>query len=118
VGQACIFTGHTIYPAKPRQTFEPLFSFGGYCPDALALCAEQCDVDLMWFEFKTRLSERMKPVHAETAEKGRTRSGCCAACVGRRTIGLRDREAPRDGHAPSSSGDIRITSGRSILGRW
>jgi hypothetical protein len=91
VGQACIFTGHTIDPAKPRQTFEPLFSFGGYCPDALALCAEHCDVDLMWFEFNTRLSERMKAVNALKAEKGRAFRLLCCTC------GSASHRSPRSG---------------------
>ncbi|MFK7824892.1 MAG: LLM class flavin-dependent oxidoreductase [Oligoflexales bacterium] len=35
-------------PVKPYQSGGPLFYFGGYSDHALKLCAEHCDVYLMW----------------------------------------------------------------------
>mgnify|MGYP003330992496 FL=1 len=37
-------------PVKPYQIGGPLLYFGGYSPPALELCAEHCDVYLMWPE--------------------------------------------------------------------
>jgi len=71
-GEVYSFSGLTTDPVKPYQTGGPLLYFGGYSPDALALCAEHCDVYLMWPEPKDQLAERMKAVHALAAEKGRT----------------------------------------------
>ncbi len=49
---------------KPMQTYQqnggPLLYFGGYSPAAVDLCAEHCDMYLMWPETKERLSELMK----------------------------------------------------------
>jgi alkanesulfonate monooxygenase len=46
--------------------------FGGYSPEALALCGEHCDVYLMWPEPKAQIAERMKAAHAAAAAHGRT----------------------------------------------
>lgn len=60
-------------PAKPYQIGGgPLLYFGGYSPAALDLCAEFCDVYLMWPETKADLAERMKAVHARAEIYGRT----------------------------------------------
>lgn len=60
-------------PAKPyQQAGGPLLYFGGYSPDALELCAQHCDVYLMWPEPKERISERMKAVNARAETYGRT----------------------------------------------
>ena len=37
-------------PVKPYQNGGPLLYFGGYSPPAIELCAEYCDVYLMWPE--------------------------------------------------------------------
>lgn len=71
-GEVYNFSGLTTDPVKPYQTGGPLLYFGGYSPDALALCAEHCDVYLMWPEPKEQLAGRMKAVHALAQEKGRT----------------------------------------------
>ncbi|WP_300034509.1 LLM class flavin-dependent oxidoreductase [uncultured Roseobacter sp.] len=71
-GEVYNFSGLTTDPVRPYQTGGPLLYFGGYSPDALDLCAEHCDVYLMWPEPKDQLAERMKAVHARAAEKGRT----------------------------------------------
>ncbi|WP_298971019.1 LLM class flavin-dependent oxidoreductase [uncultured Roseobacter sp.] len=62
----------TSDPARPYQTGGPLLYFGGYSPAALDLCAEHCDVYLMWPEPKDAIAGRMQAVHARAAEKGRT----------------------------------------------
>jgi alkanesulfonate monooxygenase len=62
----------TADPARPyQQDGGPLLYFGGYSPDALELCAEHCDVYLMWPETKEQLAERMRAVHARAGEHGR-----------------------------------------------
>ena len=55
-------------PAKPYQMGGPLLYFGGYSPPAIELCAEHCDVYLMWPEPKENLKDRMRAVHT-AAEK-------------------------------------------------
>jgi alkanesulfonate monooxygenase len=45
--------------------------FGGYSPDALALCGAHCDTYLMWPEPKEVLAQRMRDVHAQAEKYGR-----------------------------------------------
>lgn len=71
-GEIYTFEGLTTDPVKPYQKGGPLLYFGGYSPDALDLCAEHCDVYLMWPEPKADLEDRMRAVHARAADKGRT----------------------------------------------
>ena len=72
-GEVYRFTGVPTEPARPyQQNGGPLMYFGGYSPDALELCAEHCDVYLMWPETKDQLAERMRAVHARAAAHGRT----------------------------------------------
>ncbi|RWD59393.1 MAG: LLM class flavin-dependent oxidoreductase [Mesorhizobium sp.] len=72
-GEVYRFKGVPTAPAKPyQQNGGPLLYFGGYSPDALELCAEQCDVYLMWPETKEELAGRMKAVHERAARQGRT----------------------------------------------
>lgn len=60
-------------PAKSyQQNGGPLMYFGGYSPAALDLCAEFCDVYLMWPEPKVQIKERMQAVHARATQYGRT----------------------------------------------
>lgn len=67
-GDVYQFEGLTTDPVRPyQQNGGPLLYFGGYSPAALELCAEHCDVYLMWPEAKEQLAERMKAVH-ERAE--------------------------------------------------
>ena len=59
-------------PVRPyQQNGGPLLYFGGYSPDALALCAEHCDVYLMWPEPKEAIAGRMKAVADLAAAQGR-----------------------------------------------
>lgn len=71
-GEVYDFKGLTTDPAKPYQTGGPLLYFGGYSPDAIELCAEHCDVYLMWPEPKDQIAERMKAVNARAEAHGRT----------------------------------------------
>ncbi|XDB00372.1 LLM class flavin-dependent oxidoreductase (plasmid) [Sulfitobacter sp. LCG007] len=71
-GEVYHFEGVSTDPAKPYQQGGPLLYFGGYSPDALALCGEYCDVYLMWPETKEQLGERMQAVNAVAEQHGRT----------------------------------------------
>ncbi|GLQ36337.1 alkanesulfonate monooxygenase [Amylibacter marinus] len=72
-GQIYNFSGVKTDPVKPfQQNGGPLLYFGGYSPDAIDLCAEHCDVYLMWPETKEDLADRMKTVAAKASEYNRT----------------------------------------------
>ena len=72
-GEIYQFAGVPTDPAKPyQQNGGPLLYFGGYSPSALALCAEYCDVYLMWPETKEILAHRMKTVSNLAEEHNRT----------------------------------------------
>ena len=72
-GQVYQFHGLTTDPARPyQQNGGPLMYFGGYSPAAIELCAQHCDVYLMWPEPKETIKGRMEAVHARAAEYGRT----------------------------------------------
>lgn len=71
-GQIYRLKGLTTDPVKPYQTQGgPLLYFGGYSPDALALCGAHCDTYLMWPEPKPVLAQRMRDVHAQAEKHGR-----------------------------------------------
>ena len=64
--------GLSTDPVKPYQTHGgPLLYFGGYSPDALALCGAHCDTYLMWPEPKAVLAQRMRDAHAQAQANGR-----------------------------------------------
>ena len=68
-GEIYKLKGLSTDPVRPYQTNGgPLLYFGGYSPDALALCGAHCDKYLMWPEPKEMLAQRMRDVHAQ-AEK-------------------------------------------------
>ena len=72
-GEVYSFHGVTTEPARPyQQNGGPLLYFGGYSPDALDLCAQHCDVYLMWPEPKEQIAERMRAVHERAEGYGRT----------------------------------------------
>ena len=72
-GEIYQFAGVTTDPARPyQQAGGPLLYFGGYSPAAVELCAQHCDVYLMWPESREDLGERMKTVHERAAAHGRT----------------------------------------------
>ncbi|MFK7908328.1 MAG: LLM class flavin-dependent oxidoreductase [Chitinophagales bacterium] len=59
-------------PIKPyQQNGGPLLYFGGYSPPGVDLCAEHCDVYLMWPETETRLEELMTNMSQKAAGYGR-----------------------------------------------
>jgi len=59
-------------PVKPyQQNGGPLLYFGGYSPPGVDLCAEHCDVYLMWPETETRLQELMQNMSDQAAGYGR-----------------------------------------------
>lgn len=58
-------------PAKPYQKNGPLLYFGGYSPAAVDLCAEHCDVYLMWPETEENLRTLMENMSAKAATYGR-----------------------------------------------
>jgi alkanesulfonate monooxygenase len=72
-GDVYSFKGVPTDPARPyQQNGGPLLYFGGYSPEALELCAAQCDVYLMWPETREALAERMRAVHSRAEAHGRT----------------------------------------------
>ena len=50
-----------------QQNGGPLLYFGGYSPPAVDLCAEHCDVYLMWPETESRLEELMRNMSEKAA---------------------------------------------------
>ena len=62
-----------VAPMRPyQQNGGPLLYFGGYSPDAVELCAEHCDVYLMWPETEPRLAEMMTAVGTAARKHNRT----------------------------------------------
>lgn len=60
-------------PVQPyQQNGGPLLYFGGYSPPGLALCAQHCDVYLMWPETQDKLHALMQNMAEEAASFGRT----------------------------------------------
>ncbi len=71
-GEIYQLKGLSTDPARPYQVNGgPLLYFGGYSPDALALCGEHCDTYLMWPEPMDLLAQRMRDVHAQAQQHGR-----------------------------------------------
>ncbi len=59
-------------PVKPyQQNGGPLLYFGGYSPNAIDLCAEHCDVYLMWPEPEDKIRSHMETMSAKAAAYGR-----------------------------------------------
>lgn len=60
-------------PVKPyQQNGGPLLYFGGYSPDGVDLCAEHCDVYLMWPETEEKLKGLMDNMTQKAAAYNRT----------------------------------------------
>ncbi len=60
-------------PVKPyQQNGGPLLYFGGYSPPGVDLCAEHCDVYLMWPETEDKLQGLMQDMSEQAAGYGRT----------------------------------------------
>lgn len=58
-------------PSKSYQKNGPLLYFGGYSPPAVDLCAEHCDVYLMWPETEENLRTLMENMSAKAAKYNR-----------------------------------------------
>ena len=58
-------------PVKPYQNGGPLLYFGGYSPPAIELCAEYCDVYLMWPETEDNLRDLMENMSKNAAKYNR-----------------------------------------------
>ena len=58
-------------PVKPYQNGGPLLYFGGYSPPAVDLCAEHCDVYLMWPETESNLRNLMENMSQKAAKYNR-----------------------------------------------
>lgn len=59
-------------PVKPyQQNGGPLLYFGGYSPEGVALCAEHCDVYLMWPDTEDKLQSLMNTMTEKAANYGR-----------------------------------------------
>ena len=72
-GEIYQFSGVSTEPARPyQQNGGPLLYFGGYSPAAVELCAQHCDVYLMWPESREDLAARMKTVNERAETYGRT----------------------------------------------
>lgn len=60
-------------PVKPyQQNGGPLLYFGGYSPPGVDLCAEHCDVYLMWPETEDKIEGLMRNMSEKAAVYGRT----------------------------------------------
>lgn len=71
-GEFYNFKLNTTAPVKPyQQNGGPLLYFGGYSPDGKDLCAEHCDVYLMWPETEDKLRGHMEDLTARAAAYGR-----------------------------------------------
>jgi alkanesulfonate monooxygenase len=55
-------------PVKPYQNGGPLLYFGGYSPAAVDLCAQHCDVYLMWPETEENLRRLMENMSQKAAK--------------------------------------------------
>ena len=62
----------TTEPVKPYQQGGPLLYFGGYSPNGKDLCAEHCDVYLMWPDTEENLRGHMEDLSARAQAYGRT----------------------------------------------
>ena len=72
-GEVYQFENVPTDPARPyQQNGGPLLYFGGYSPDAVELCAQHCDVYLMWPETREDLAARMKTVNERAERYDRT----------------------------------------------
>lgn len=70
------FHNFTLPTAEPAQTYQqnggPLLYFGGISPAAQKLCAEHCDVFLMWPDTEARLAANIESLTRQAAAHERT----------------------------------------------
>ena len=105
--------GLKTQPVKPyQQNGGPLLYFGGYSPPGVELCAEHCDVYLMWPETEFRLQELMLNMSKKAAAKGRT------VDFGLRIhMIVRETEDEARAHAKKIMSKIDVEVGDEIRGR-
>ncbi|MDJ0753341.1 MAG: LLM class flavin-dependent oxidoreductase [Ardenticatenaceae bacterium] len=71
-GQFYNFKINNTLPVRPyQQNGGPLLYFGGYSPDGKDLCAEHCDVYLMWPDTEENLRGHMEDLTARARKYGR-----------------------------------------------
>lgn len=71
-GQFYNFKLNNTLPVRPyQQNGGPLLYFGGYSPDGKDLCAEHCDVYLMWPDTEENLRGHMEDLTARARKYGR-----------------------------------------------
>ena len=63
-------------PTQPVKVYQqnggPLLYFGGYSEAGMELCAEHCDVYLMWPDTENKLVELMKNISERAKKYNRT----------------------------------------------
>jgi alkanesulfonate monooxygenase len=112
-GEIYQLKGLSTDPARPYQiNGGPLLYFGGYSPDALALCGEHCDTYLMWPEPMPLLAQRMRDVHEQAQRHGRLLDyGLRVHMI------VRDTEAEAREYAEELVSKLDDEQGRAIRGR-
>lgn len=100
-------------PVKPyQQNGGPLLYFGGYSPNGVALCAEHCDVYLMWPETEDRLQELMQNMSEKAAAHNRT------VDFGLRVhVIVRETEAEAKAYAQQLLSKLKLDKGKEIRER-
>jgi len=100
-------------PVKPyQQNGGPLLYFGGYSPDGVALCAEHCDVYLMWPETEDKLQGLMDNMTNQAAGFGRS------VLFGLRVhVIVRETEEEAKAYAQHLISDLDLNQGDEIRNR-
>ena len=99
-------------PVKPYQKGGPLLYFGGYSPPAIDLCAEHCDVYLMWPETEENLQGLMRNMSEKAAGYGRK------VDFGLRIhVVVRETEAEARAYADSIISKLDIEQGEELRNR-
>ena len=100
-------------PVKPyQQNGGPLLYFGGYSTDGVALCAEHCDVYLMWPETEDKLQGLMDNMTNQAAGFGRS------VLFGLRVhVIVRETEEEAKAYAQHLISDLDLNQGDEIRNR-
>ena len=103
-------------PTAPAKTYQqgggPLLYFGGYSEPGVQLCAEQCDVYLMWPDTEDKLAGHIANVSRRAAALGRTLD------YGLRVhVVVRETEAEARAAAQELMADVDEAAGRELRER-
>ena len=100
-------------PLKPyQQNGGPLLYFGGYSPAGVALCAEHCDVYLMWPETEAKLQGLMQTMTTQAATFGRqVQFGLRVHVI------VRETESEAKAYAQHLISDLDLKQGEAIRNR-